>query len=1586
MHSVGRTAEPGEPVRGVVAQAEPGTTMAPIGNRAVTALMTAPAPVAPIVIARPASASMSLDDPGFNPTTRAHDLLRAVDSEQYTYAMKSSGGLWGGMTEDVEAERRKIDFPAVVTALDGLTASQVKRVEEVFFEFEKKTTLRDDLFGMGQSGRRADLKPDQVARLQALLAGTKAEPIPPDVMAELRKYPPEVAGPLKADLEKRADAAPALHRHQAEAAELHQLLASDLDEGRQERLMAMHRRSFEEIDAVDAIYAKEYGPAALMLDLNKRLEGLQRMRMSELRSGKFPQADACAIEDKRRRIEELNKQDSKFDDLLPGGLAVGYDVMREQRKKEKQRLTGDIQAIIELNKKEALAEEASSGKAAGDAVGERLRAILGQQHGEVGNTLMDELGRTLAKEDAAVLTAAIDPWNNHTSNLVRAAAAQLVADEKAGTTSAKKIIETLKGFRGLAQHDLTLQAYDPNIPAEQKQAIMRDGESAITRLAQRYVDEYKAEYTKLAGEKGRGYDEIMESSDDADERYISNLSYGGGRTSDLGELEHAVGKKDVDTVKSLLRKQPTREKVDELIEAYNKQGDGHDLRRELFGADQLGRTATPELAQLGSSMFVQGGLVSGRDAAQVAEQLIKPSAADKGEGEARWIVKGGMTEYGVTMDHRGVTGRLREIGDDPETQRLLERTRNDLAALGRQFETEKNPAKRERLVAEMRRLRSTLTGDADAYEKDNERVLGEIRSALSFAVSIALAVLIPGAGAGVVAFLQTTALNIAANVASNFVIKMGDYSLDDLKADVLGGALGAGGAKFGEELMGRVAAAVMRPAAEATAETAGKLGVQTALAREVGAIAGAGEKTVIAATEFEIKTAATVASKSIVETGAREVGGFFGGIYAPKIMTGDYGLTVEEVLKALAATAAGKAAHRNKPGTVEEEAHGKPTEEAPGKRGEEEAQGKRSEEEAAPKPTEETALPVRGEFVPEPAPPSSDAFGPRTNKEMLLDSGIPPASAKGFQDVADVFNVVLKVRPTNTASLPVLEAGGVAKPELIKAKTVNRVDQLIGAPADGLGKVGFFEPRLPSEPILEALKPDARKAVQERYQQRLEEYNHYKDEYGKLAEQGLLRMKDGVLQIADPRSGEFRDIGGDHDIFEITNADGTPLNHDVRRALINQMRSMGINVEHPDHVSWPVDSPQTHDTAADQKIRKQHETEEPLVAFVPRSQPRQVMANDVVTGPPRTEGPGDRFMPAKSGQVTEPGPVGPGNTGESRRPGETGETQKATADELTGTREREPVAMRPAGSRNRSQGGPADALNTRIAGRLLEVRAEWAHLPHQVRAERLVVAIAFEIQNTGCPMPRVRMIAGENSYFHPDSWLIEIGRPAMTTDNPSAAEFAEICDHIRHEWEHAILEFRVARREARITGEDMHELADRLGMDVGATQRALEANAAPPGHFEAIDGLLDAQAALINQSLRGAGERERKTILNQLTKAERALARAREKSGPGASEAIDRALEKYNDAHEKYMNLPDEMQAWDVGRQVQEVVRKHHDLAADMAAAHKELTVRDAAVEEALAAGHAGEDLDRLQEAVERAGNRLDQLVRTLARRTGRNP
>src|SRR4029079_4412249 len=128
-------------------------------------------------------------------------------------------------------------------------------------------------------------------------------------------------------------------------------------------------------------------------------------------------------------------------------------------------------------------------------------------------------------------------------------------------------------------------------------------------------------------------------------------------------------------------------------------------------------------------------------------------------------------------------------------------------------------------------------------------------------------------------------------------------------------------------------------------------------------------------------------------------------------------------------------------------------------------------------------------------------------------NGIPPASAEGFQQTVDNLDLVIWVRPTNQASLQVHSEGGGANTELIKAKTINKADLLIGGPADGIGKVGFFEPVMPGKEILDMLTPAARETVVDRFLQRQEEYGHYKDPIAKHVAEGLVRVKDKVLQI-----------------------------------------------------------------------------------------------------------------------------------------------------------------------------------------------------------------------------------------------------------------------------------------------------------------------------------------------------------------------------------------------------------------------------------------------------------------------------------------
>jgi hypothetical protein len=1357
-------------------QLAPSTVEAPPTTEAVAVRSSGPAPTTSGSAGGDGTVSPfgALDDPSFNADAVAHDLLRAIDQQQYNLVL--SGGMIA--KEDVAKEHRNIDAPKVISCLEGLTAAQIAEVKRRYFDFEKWTTLEQDLFGTGQSGRTSNLTPDQQARIQVLLQGTKGDPTSASVIAELKRYPPETAARIRAALGQHAADVARMHQIEADAIEVHELFADKLDGPKLERVMLLHRRPLPEIDALDAFYDNHYGAGVLATDIHLRLSGLQLMRMTELREGNTAGADACAIEDKRRQIDELNRQEQQakggvlneaasYLGLPAGGLAIP-DYLAQERAKRKEELTAGIESIIEQNRQEALADTANAGKQAGVAIAERLTKILGQQDGDPGNTLESQLTATLgAGRAAAITTAAKVPRSGGSDSLIESAAAALAETERSNTTTAEAIIAVMRSMRSLAKHDVLARVHDPSVALADKQAIGADPQGAINHLAHTYVDAYEAAYNRLAGTEGRNFQAILASAtSDADATYLEDLRLGGGETSDLAELQRAVGNKDVEAIKAVLRKQSDRTALDALVAQYNEVFDT-DLHRVLFGR-MFDQDVTEVAAEAAEKTWSTGGLVVGRDAAQIAEILGRPAAARSGEAktageaafgpgydEVAWMVARGQREFDVTMGHRGVTGHMREWTGDPETERILKASREKLHDLQQQWEHATSPAEKHHWMLEIRKTRAALSLDADAYEKDNERVLGEIRSVLSFAVSIALAIALPGAGAGLVAFLESTALNIAANVAANVVIKGDDYSWADLKGDLIGGALGAGGAKFGEELLGRVAVRIAGPAAKATAGATEKIGIETALAREVTELTTAGEKVAVSAGEMEAAAAGrevgaatketsgeiaagaketagdvgaatketsgeiaagtketagatgatspaapVAATKGLAERGARELGGFFGGIFGGKLYSGDMGLSLDEVLQALAATLAGKAAHHepaaghgpakgatgeHEPGRVPgerpaEEPSVHDAEEQRKKKAEEEEVRTREQEELARKTLEDVAfLPV--------GVPKTEVIGPRTAADMLAERGIPPKSAEAFQAVANDYNAVIKVRPTNVASLPVLEGGGIAKPELIKAKTVNKADLLLGAPQDGIGKVGFFDPVMPGNEILEAMRPDERQRLKDRFEQRREEFQHFHDEYTRLQGEGLIRIENGVVQIADPRTptsadaphGQFKDIGGDHDLYEITDPDGHPLPEAGRRLVVEHLRSLGVNVNHPDHVSWKTDSPETHDPKADEAIRAKHAAEEPLVAFVPKSAPREVFAGETVTGPRRTPGQGDPHRPATGASFYEPKPGDPGyeqaSSGDGGDHGGSGRTGSGGA-----RRDREPTGCFVAGT------------------------------------------------------------------------------------------------------------------------------------------------------------------------------------------------------------------------------------------------------------------------------------------------------------------
>ena len=131
-----------------------------------------------------------------------------------------------------------------------------------------------------------------------------------------------------------------------------------------------------------------------------------------------------------------------------------------------------------------------------------------------------------------------------------------------------------------------------------------------------------------------------------------------------------------------------------------------------------------------------------------------------------------------------------------------------------------------------------------------------------------------------------------------------------------------------------------------------------------------------------------------------------------------------------------------------------------------------------------------------------------------------------------------------------------------------------------------------------------------------------------------------------------------------------------------------------------------------------------------------------------------------------------------------------------------------------------------IAGKLEPLRAEWPGLSDAERGQRLIDAVYERLAATGVPKPKVNVldtgVAG--GYFHRDTWSIDISQSLLTAKHVSIEEFAWACEIARHEMEHAMQFFRVARREHAMTGESAQALADRLHISRDAVQDAIDAH------------------------------------------------------------------------------------------------------------------------------------------------------------------
>lgn len=205
-------------------------------------------------------------------------------------------------------------------------------------------------------------------------------------------------------------------------------------------------------------------------------------------------------------------------------------------------------------------------------------------------------------------------------------------------------------------------------------------------------------------------------------------------------------------------------------------------------------------------------------------------------------------------------------------------------------------------------------------------------------------------------------------------------------------------------------------------------------------------------------------------------------------------------------------------------------------------------------------------------------------ERVPTDFGMPEANFRKFQDVAARHDVTIEVRPTNRASLAHLEAGARAKPEWLKAKTINEWDVHLGFKQEHVGLVGH---RMPDTPTRSPDMSDADWAkVQDRYHERVKQYDQLRGKMDRLADADVAHVTDdGVVvggrndmtadgDVIEGGGREGDGFAGDHDVFAVRGPDGRLLSAEEAQPVIDDLMAQGAGVEHGAHRNW--DAPPDH--------------------------------------------------------------------------------------------------------------------------------------------------------------------------------------------------------------------------------------------------------------------------------------------------------------------------------------------------------------------------------------------------------------------------
>jgi hypothetical protein len=204
-------------------------------------------------------------------------------------------------------------------------------------------------------------------------------------------------------------------------------------------------------------------------------------------------------------------------------------------------------------------------------------------------------------------------------------------------------------------------------------------------------------------------------------------------------------------------------------------------------------------------------------------------------------------------------------------------------------------------------------------------------------------------------------------------------------------------------------------------------------------------------------------------------------------------------------------------------------------------------------------------------------------------NGVTEKSQIAIQNVADKHAVQIHTRPTTEQAADWLKSGkAVAKDCDMKAKTLDKIDELIGGPQGREGVVGYFKPNKPPESIMKTLDPKLQADIEKRFTQRLDEFEKLKKDMGVVGDKPPWTSANGRYSVDNygvvhDMTNQGKMVTGDVDIFDITSFDGKPLPENVKQMVWKELKTVSpSNVKHGNLTSWDATD---HAFDADAKIK-----------------------------------------------------------------------------------------------------------------------------------------------------------------------------------------------------------------------------------------------------------------------------------------------------------------------------------------------------------------------------------------------------------------